>query len=361
MTIANKEQFWTSRMNGEDPTSLEQIHHNDDFSSLGTGSGSADGDYWLIDATTNSLHYEITPTSNDYSIVAGFYYSDNGNLPEADSVLLRLDNGSYRVELRATGHATTLDLVGATTTRITNLDLTQTEDDAFITIVRLTLDASGNAKAYIHEAMTDEMGDNFFYSITASSGSSKQIMFGADNGIVKYGSVYATHHGAFNPDELSMSAFYQQVLNNLGLFIRNLLRDSKRLHLKVIPDSSIVYGFDLSSQMIVRLSPPTIHVVLTSIDSPEFSAISGTSIDNRYTVQVFITTKGSDYENAYKFGLRIAGDVFDEIYTSTGLRATTDNLVGYTAMLDAKLDSDEQVCVHRLNFQYERREKMLMR
>ena len=361
MAIANKEQFWTSRMNGEDPTSLLQVHHNDDFSAVGTGSGSETDKYWKITATSNSLHYRITPSTSEYSIVAGLYYPDASNMPANGSVLLRLDNGSHRVEVQATGSATTLSLVGASTTTITGLDLTMTEDDAYITIVRLTLDASGNAKAYIHEAMKDELGDDMFYSLTASSGSGKDILWGTDSGIVQYGSVYASYHGAFTPDELALSAFYQQTLNNLGLSIVERLRNSRRLHLKTIADSSIVYGYDLSSQMIVRLSPPTIHVILMSIDSPEFSAMSGTSIDNRYTVQVFITTKGTDYENAYRFGLRIAGDVFDEIYTSTGLNATLDNLTGYTATFDAKLDSDEQVCVHRLNFNYERREKMLMR
>lgn len=358
MTIANKSQFWTSRMNGEDPTALTQPHHNDDYSATGSGSASATGGYWEIDG---HRHYTITPTSTEYSIVAGLYYPDTSDIPADDSVLLRLDNNTHKVEVRATGSATSLKLVGATTTTITGLDLTMAGDDAFITIVRLTLDASGNAYLYLHEAMTDEMGEDMFYSVVGASGATKEILFGTDDGKVRYGSAYSTHHGAFSPDELAMSAFYQQVLNNLGLSIRDQLRNSPRLHLKVIPDSSIVYGFDLSSKMILRLSPPTIHVVLTSIDSPEFSAISGTSVDNRYTVQVFITTKGTDYENAYKFGLRIAGDVFDEIYTSTGLNATTDNLTGYTMMLDAKLDSDEQVCIHRLNFNYERREKMLMR
>jgi hypothetical protein len=358
MNIANKSQFWTSRMNGEDPTALEQIHHNDDFSQSGTGAGSATVSGWKIDASSNSLYYSLSPSTDDYSIVVGLKYLTQ---PTTGAVLLELDNGTHKVEVQATANATMLNLVGATTVQIKDLDLLMTEDDAYITILRLTLSAGGSVKAYIHEALTDEMGEDMTYSLTGATGSSKTIKFGADSGVVEYGSVYATHHGAFSPDELSMSAFYQQIHNNLGLAIINQLRQSKRLHLKTIPDSSIVYGYDLSSQMIVRLAPPTIHVVVMQVDSPEFSALAGTSIDNRYTVQIFVTTKGVDYENAYKYGLRIVGDAFDEIYTSTGLNATTDNLIGYTLILDAKLDSDEQVCVHRLNFQYERREKMLMR
>lgn len=345
-------------MNGEDPTALSQPHHNDDYAASVSGTASAVGGYWQIEGQG---HYSITPTSEEYSIVAGLFYPNNSDKPSDDSLLLRLDNGTHKVEVKATGHSSSLKLVGATTTTIHGLDLTMTEDDAFITIVRLTLDSAGNGRLYIHESMTNEMGDDMFYSVSGSTGATKEILFGTDDGTVQYGSAYCTHHGAFNPDELAMSAFYQQVLNNLGLAICEQLRNSPRLHLKVIPDSSIVYGFDLSSKMILRLSPPTIHVVVTSIDTPEFSALAGVTIDNRYTVQVFITTKGTDYENAYKFGLRIAGEVFDEIYTSTGLNATTDNLTGYSALLDAKLDSDEQVCIHRLNFNYERREKMLMR
>ena len=158
-----------------------------------------------------------------------------------------------------------------------------------------------------------------------------------------------------------MSGFYQQTLNDLGMSLRNLLRNSRSLHLKSLDDSKVMYGFDLSSSMIVRVAPPTIHIVISGIESPNWAALSGTSVEQEYDVQVFITTKGTDYENAYRFGLRIMGEVFDEIYTSTGLDATTDSIVAYAANFDNKLDADEQICVHRLTFKYMRREKMLMR
>ena len=50
MNIANKSQFWTSRMNGEDPTALGQINHNDEFSQSGTGAGRATVSGWKINA-----------------------------------------------------------------------------------------------------------------------------------------------------------------------------------------------------------------------------------------------------------------------------------------------------------------------
>ena len=63
----------------------------------------------------------------------------------------------------------------------------------------------------------------------------------------------------------------------------------------------------------------------------------------------------------YRLGLNIIGEVFDELYTNTGLSATTDNLEAYNMNLDVKLDDDETVCVHQLNVTYKRRIKMTRR
>ena len=40
------------------------------------------------------------------------------------------------------------------------------------------------------------------------------------------------------------------------------------------------------------------------------------------------------------------GEVFDELYTQTGVQGTTDSMLQYDAQLDSKMDDDETVCVH---------------
>ena len=55
------------------------------------------------------------------------------------------------------------------------------------------------------------------------------------------------------------------------------------------------------------------------------------------------------------------GEAFDELYTTTGLTATTDNIESYNMILDSKMDDDETICVHQLNLTYRRRIKMTRR
>lgn len=76
---------------------------------------------------------------------------------------------------------------------------------------------------------------------------------------------------------------------------------------------------------------------------------------------MFITTRGTDYKNAYRLGLEIAGEAFDELYTNLGLLGTTDSLVAYKIEFDSKMDDDEIVCVHRMTMTYMRRLNMLHR
>ena len=61
MAIADTTEFWTSRMHGENPTSLTQPHHNDDFT-VASGSGAAEGDFWRI---TNGLYSAATGTTKE--------------------------------------------------------------------------------------------------------------------------------------------------------------------------------------------------------------------------------------------------------------------------------------------------------
>ena len=89
--------------------------------------------------------------------------------------------------------------------------------------------------------------------------------------------------------------------------------------------------------------------------------MGGSSIEQLYEIAIYVTTKGTNYEEAYRLGLNIIGEVFDELYVNTGLTATTDNLESYAMNLDTKLDDDETVCVHQLNLSYNRRIKMTRR
>jgi len=148
----------------------------------------------------------------------------------------------------------------------------------------------------------------------------------------------------------------------MGLSVVELLQNSKRFFLKnIVDDSSILYGYDISSEMVSRIAPPSIHVILQTMDSPEFDTVGGTRITQNYKLILFITTRGTDYKNAYRQGMEIAGDSFDEIYTNTGLKGTTDSLINYNIQFDTKMDNDEVVCVHRMEITYMRRLNMLHR
>lgn len=161
---------------------------------------------------------------------------------------------------------------------------------------------------------------------------------------------------------MSTSPFVTDSLMRMAFSIRDLLRNSKRMYLKnFVDDSSIVYGYDVSSGMVSRLAPPTIHVILRELTSPEFDVVGGTRITQNYKIILFVTTRGTDYKNAYRMGMDIGGDAFDEIYTNTGLKGDTDSLINYTATFDTKMDDDEVVCIHRFEYEYMRRLNMLHR
>ena len=104
-----------------------------------------------------------------------------------------------------------------------------------------------------------------------------------------------------------------------------------------------------------RISSPSIHVLISSLNSPNFESLGGAKITQNYDVQVFVTTRVTNYENAYRAGLNIMGEVFDELYTQTGVQGTTDSIISYDAQLDTKMDDDETVCVHTLTMTYMRR------
>ena len=162
--------------------------------------------------------------------------------------------------------------------------------------------------------------------------------------------------GAFTPEELLLSDFAQDTLARMGLAIVEQIKDSDRPYLKTqVNDASIIYGYDISSQMINRVITPSIHVIIEDLGSPEFESLGGAKITQNYDVKVFVSVKGTNYENAYRSCLNIMGEVFDELYVNTGVEGTTDSIISYSADLDSKMDDDETVCVHVLTLTYMRR------
>ncbi len=323
------------------------------FTGGGRG-GSASGGAWVVTNDTYSI-----ASSTAMTMVAMLSFN---TAPTNAAVLMTLDNGVKRVQVKSKGNLTQLDLVGATTVTISDLDLGMAEDGAVPLTLRLTLDASGNAKLYKHEILNDTDGNAAFYSIVGASTSSATASFGNTSGSVNWEAVYFSKFGAFSPEELMLSAFAQDTLPRMGLTIVDALKNCTRPFIKkYVNDSSIVYGYDLSSQMLNRMVTPTIHVVFTSLSSPNFSALGGSSIDQFFDVAIYTTTKGTNYENSYRLGLNIMGEIFDELYTTTGLQASTDNLESYNMTLDSKMDDDETICVHQLNLSYRRRIKMTRR
>ena len=350
MSIATKTQYWNSRMMGSNPTTLTGTF-NDVWSA--SGGGSASSDDWVI---TNGT-YTITPDASDvsYTLVAAFRYT---TAPNSGTVLMSLDNGTHKVEVKSTGNNNSLSLVGASTVTISDLDMTNVEENP-VTLIRLTLQTGGEAKLYTHEIVNDYTGAIAYYGVTGASGSTRAVKWGNTSGSVKWASIYYSKFGAFTPEELLISDFAQDTLARMGLGIVQQLKSSTRLYLKTqVPDSSIVYGYDISSQMLNRIPVPSIHVLISELNSPNFESLGGAKITQEYDVRVFITVKGTNYEDAYRAGLNIMGEVFDELYTNTGLQGTTDSIVSYDAKLDSKMDDDETVCVHVLTMSYMRRVDM---
>ena len=163
MAIANREQFWQLRTNGTDPTDALGTEHKP-WVATGTGASESDG-AWVI--TDQRLAY--TPTSDAYTLFACFKYGTTD--PNNGEVLMSLDNGTHKVEVQATGNIQTLKLVGATTVQTEYLDMSMLNDDAIPLLLRLTLDASGNARLYMREIVETDDAETHYLSVVGATGS----------------------------------------------------------------------------------------------------------------------------------------------------------------------------------------------
>tara|TARA_R110000824_G_scaffold54438_6_gene150183 strand:- start:1115 stop:2197 length:1083 start_codon:yes stop_codon:yes gene_type:complete len=358
MSISTNSNFWTARTNGSNPASPVGSN-NDAWSLSGSGSdGSATSGYWRISGSGQT--WSITPSSGqNMTLICGFKFV---SAPSNGTVLMKLDNGTHKIEVKSKGAMDKLDLVGATTVTTHDLDLDATEDEGVAILLRLTLDTSGNARLFMREIIEDDDANTHYLSVTGASGSSANVSWGNTNGSVDWASSYFTHHGAFTPDEMDLTDLVTTSFIRTGLNIVEILKDSARFYLKThVSDSAIMYGYDVSSSMISRISPPSIHVIIRALESPDFLTLAGTRTDQKYDIVLYITTRGTDYKNAYRLGLSIMGEVFDELYTNTGLNAGVDSLISYDAKLDSKMDDDEIICVHILSMTYMKKVNMTRR
>ena len=159
MAIATTSQFWTTRLNGENPTSPSIAGENNNQAFSVTGSGAtASGDYWQV----TDARYNITPTENDLTLLSVLYYT---TAPDNNEVLMTLDNGDYKVEVKADGGTQKLKLVGATTVTSADLDIAMAEDEPVPLVLRLTLDSSGNARLYMREIIEDDDAVTHYLSV----------------------------------------------------------------------------------------------------------------------------------------------------------------------------------------------------
>jgi len=349
MAIATTTEFWNYRLNGEDPTA--PVGTNNGAWSRNNDYGTASDDYWVV---TNS-QYHVQPTTNAYTIFVGIQYT---TAPTDGHTLLTLDNGTKKVEVKALGQK--VQLVGATTVTSDDLDISMLEENPTPLILRLTLDASGNARLYFRELIEDDSAETAYLSVAgASSSGTRTIKWGNGSGNVKWASVYATDTGAFSPDELAPSDLTTDTLIRMGLSVVQALRNSKRFYLKTHLDAgSIKYGYDISNTMLSKMVPPFVNVILRRLSSPTFAALGGGRIDQEYDVLIYITSRGTTYEDAYRQCLNITGEIFDELYTTTGLNGTTDSLYEYDLELQSKLDDEVTICTHLLTLTYSRRINM---
>ena len=181
MAIATRTQFWTSRLNGEDPTNPTVANSQNNTAWTATGSGaSASGGYWSV----TDARYHIVPTTDAYTMLATFQYT---TAPDNDEVLMKLDNGTKKVEVKAFGQK--VKLVGATTATSDDLDISMATDSAVPIMLRLTLDASGNARLYMREIIEDDDGATHYLSVAGASGSSRRMEWGNNTGSVQWASL----------------------------------------------------------------------------------------------------------------------------------------------------------------------------
>ena len=371
MAISKQTDYWTARLAG--PTHPESpVGSNNQAWTLDDGLA---GDYELTDNSfrvlassgTDGQRWKIEPTwTNDgWTVIIAFSCATSIS---ATDTLLTIENDvneGVTVDFNAATGAISLNGPGISDPAFTGVDLTMSDDYPVPVVLRLTM-TDTKARLYLNEVVEDDDAATAYLETSLKSGlpfSAPTVRWGSFDNDVDFYAVYFTQDGAFSPDEMDMSDFTSQSLMRTGMKVVEVLRNSRRLYLNNhVGSSGIFYGYDLSSNAMVNRTPsPTVHVMVQKTDSPDFLTLAGTRTDQRYDVNVFIVTRGTNYENAYRMGATILGEVFDELYTQTGLQAGVDSLVSYNAVFDTKVDDDETVCVHSLTLTYMKKVRMFLR
>lgn len=362
MTVSKQTDYWSARLNGQNPTN--PVGENNTAWTLNSGNlsdGVSNNGYWRITSSSGGQVWKqtVADAENDLTIICAIHKE---TAPNANEMIMALDNGTHRIEVQSVS-LNKIKLVGNTSVESPSLDFPMAEDSAVPIVLRLTLASNGTARLYMSEIIEDDDAQQHYLETSAQSTSAQGAFFGAESGTVDFYSVYFTPHGSYSPDEMDMSDFISHSLLRTGMSIRDILRNSNRLFLKThVGKAGINYAFDLSSEsMLNRYQSPTVHVMIQKTNSPEFLTLGGSRTDQRYNVVIFVSAKGTNYENAYRLAASILGEVFDELYVNTGLKSGVDSLIGYDATFDTKVDEDDVVCIHTLTLEYMKKIRMFFR
>lgn len=344
MSVAPHSTRWTHRLNGEDPAS--PLGQNNGAWAT-TVSGSVSGKYWRIDGTGYNT---IAPTTDGLTMVASFKYETT---PSHGTILFTLESTVGEVRIASFGNDTQLYLeskigFGYDQKIISGLDL---KSDFFF---RLTLNEHV-ATFYPFDLKETETGDTLSHSTTSTGTSNPDISFGCDDGVVLFGNIYFTDQGAFDTDEFSPSLWTSNMLQQTGLRVIELLKDSKRMYIKTqVEPESIIYAHDMSPITVSRYDPPCIYVAVPNTNT-SIESLGGGTVFHEYQVQVFVLTKSADYRFAHRQNAELSGEVVEEIYANSGENNNKDAIIAFNSEIDVRQEEDEIICVNSHTFTFKRR------
>lgn len=340
MTVAPHSTRWTHRLNGESPASPNG-QNNGSWDAVVAGSQT--DNFWKIEGTGYNT---IAPTTDNLTMVASLKYE---TIPNAGTVLFSLESLVSDVKVLSTGVSTSLKIKsGSDEKTISNLVLT----DSFF--FRLTL--SGQvANFYPFDIKENETGESLVITTTSSTNTNSQNSFGCNDGTVLFGNLYFTDQGAFDADEFSPSIWTSNMLQQTGLRVVELLKNSSRMYLKTqVEPQSIVYAHDLSPKMMNRFEPPSIFVIIPNTRTM-IESLGGGTVFHTYEVSVFVTTKAADYRFAHRLCAELSGEVVEEIYANSGESSNTDAIIEFNSEIDMRQEDEETICVNHHSFTFKRR------
>lgn len=387
MAISGQNDYWCSRIAG--PTSPAEPNgntnkawglHDGNLSSYSLqdtayrilSTSGRQGQQWGLGRASFGDGDILSTSSGDgWTIIIAFSLANED--PNTDTILRYESGEGTTAQVKIYPASGTIELrdgsLGSEDPTFTGVDLSMTDDYAVPVVLRMTVNESSapnKVRLYLNEVIEDDDGNAAYIETTpAGSGTAgiESFIFGSTINDLDIYAVYVCEDGGYSPDEMDMSDFTSHSLMRTGMKVVEVLRNSRRLYLSnFVQSSGIFYGYDMSSGAMVNRTPaPTVHVMVQKADSPDFLTLAGTRTDQRYDVNVFVTTRGTNYENAYRMGATILGEVFDELYTNTGLDANVDSLISYNAVFDTKVDDDETICIHSLTLTYMKKIRMFLR